>query len=209
VLKWRIATIQVIMVGACAIAPALAGVTSFTNEAAWQSEISSRTVATFDGFSGIVSSQYPGAVFVGINASCQTYNYDPQATAVSSPNIMAIRQPGSGAWGGSWRIDFSQPVAGAALWYMDVENPGSSVILKDGSGSVLGDYEFVAHGGWHTGGLSFVGLVSDATNISHLELSYYDPEWIGFDNVQWGVPEPASLLLLAFGGSAVILRRRR
>ena len=43
-------------------------ITSFDNESSWQAAISDRTLANFDGFTGSVTTQYPGATFSSFNS---------------------------------------------------------------------------------------------------------------------------------------------
>jgi len=106
-----------------------------------------------------------------------------------------------------WTFTFPEPVWGTSLWISDINFAAgrTDISVFDADSNPLGSGAVTRQGDW-----SYVGLLSDAMDISRIEFQAFsnDPgDAQAFDNVTV-VPDPATLSLLLFGGVVALKRRR-
>ncbi len=106
----------------------------------------------------------------------------------------------------SYLITFSTPVESFGMYIVGNETGSVTerIILKDDSGTVLGDYDMPFGGG--DDDAFFRGYLTNTPIAEVHIIEDLDGEGLLLDNVMYSVPEPAMLLLLSLGGLA--LRRR-
>jgi len=197
--------------------PAQASIVAFTNEAAFITAAGAGTVINFDTDSSgnpipdgtAISNQYSsdGVVFQPFNAG------NPIARVLfprSSPNdLQAVPTTGGG---GGFEADFSSGFYGVGLWVGDLQGPfyGDTIFdVLDAHGASLGSFNLFDQLGDGSFKFLFFGVVSD-TPIATLQVSIGARDYVTFDDLRLSnpVPEPGTLLLLASGGSVLIMRRR-
>jgi hypothetical protein len=114
------------------------------------------------------------------------------------------------AWGdiSSILISFSMPVVSFGVYIVGNETGSLTerIIIKDDSGTVLGDYDMPFGGG--DSDAFFRGYLTDTPIAEVHIIEDLDSEGLLLDNVMYSVPEPATLLLFGLGGLALRMKRR-
>ena len=119
------------------------------------------------------------------------------------------------AGGGGWAVDFDTPIQSFAFWAGDVQFSGSTISIFDFANDLLGSYDLMGSGGGHGPSLyGFNGFLSDALDISRVELAINSADAVWFDNFQYSpsqtpVPEPTTFILFGTGIAGLVGTRLR
>jgi hypothetical protein len=178
-----------------------ADIINVTDEAIWLATVGSWSIVDFESFLGPVNTQYPGVTFGDFNGG------SPYATDIfphEGLNSMFTVYPWN-AGGGGWTATFDSPVQGFAFWAGDVQFEDSTITIFDSENNSF-EYDLMTSGGGHGPYVyGFNGFVSDAFDISKVEVAINITDAIWFDDFQYSpVPLPGAVLLgsigLAFAG---------
>jgi len=195
----------------CCTTAVQAAITTYSNEPAWQSAVPGSTLIHFDDLAPAtnLSNQYPGVTFSPVSTGIPRTSNDVSAHSASN---LVITYPAFNG-GGDVRIAFDSPQGGVAFWHLDSEFAGNKVTLYDAVDQVLGtfDLQFPHPFEW-----VFLGFTSSANDISKVDIEINPADFVGLDDLQFGmVPEPSGFALAGlaaaiglWGGANRILRQR-
>lgn len=202
--------------------PAMADITTYTDQAGFQSQLTTLHLANFDGFTGVLTNQYSaeGATFTPLGSSSLQTGVDPYdgSPHQSSPNVMFCA---GGVTGNAepWQVTFSSPVSGVSMWFWNLYYTDRAVAKFYGEGDVLlGTYDLAAFrpANWTDHVWGFAGFISSSADIVRMDLTTptTTANQILYDDFQWGtastvVPAPGAALLACIGLGLVGWVKRR
>jgi hypothetical protein len=193
----------VVLMSLCSVSSA--GLRVFHNQTDF---LNSTGPLSFEGFEGLTANNSnslssitaPGFVVTAPNAGLGIFNTTISGQSATEGTHFLDHQSDSSV---TTTFTFNSKINSFGFDLIDYGDFGAGqlTLMND-----VGDNVVVAVAGGLDGNVQYFGLISDFTFTKAIFTNTISGEAFGFDRVSYGVPEPATLLLLGLG--AAMLRRK-
>ena len=191
----------------CAAQPA-AALTIFNNETDF---LNAAGPLSFEGFEGLTANNSfnlalitaSDFVVTASNSQLGIYNIPIGGAFATEGDQFLVHQSGSGV---TTTFTFNNEIKCFGFDLIDYGDFGTGQLTLVNN---AGDNAVVAVSGGLNGNVQYFGLISDFMFTQAIFTNSIAGEGFGFDKVSYGVPEPATMMLLGLGSLAAIRGRRR